>query len=109
MSFIVDRVTSAINAADPTSIYRASSQKSHMVKRTVYSVFLLRVLLALRFMTLKAQVDIILYLSAEKSEPVCTARCIWGAEYSTTLHVESNIMYIFTLSHTLIGVSGLRV
>jgi hypothetical protein len=60
-------------------------------------------------MTLKAHVDIILYLSADKSEPICAARSIWEAEFSTTLHGESIIIYIFTLSCTLIGVIWPRI
>jgi hypothetical protein len=44
-------------------------------------------------MTLKAHVDIILYLSAYKSEPVCAARSISEAEFSTTLLGESIILH----------------
>jgi hypothetical protein len=54
----------------------AYTRRPIFVSAGVHSVFLLHVLLALRFYDFEARVDIILYLSADMCEPVCAAMSI---------------------------------
>jgi hypothetical protein len=48
-------------------------------------------------------------LSAEKADPLCYASCISEAEHPTTLQNESNVIYIFIPSITLVDIIGLRI
>jgi hypothetical protein len=60
-------------------------------------------------MTLKAHFDIILYLSADKSEPVCAVGAF--KRLNVPQHCRASPLFSIYLhsSHTLIGVIGLRI